>query len=164
MLREMWLNIGVKKTDMHKGITVKALLDSDITGMFMDRKIAAKYGFKLQKLERPVVVRNVDETNNSTGAITHQVEVNMYYKNHVERIRMNVYNLEKTDVILEMLWLQAYNLEINWEMGEVKIMRYLPLNRRKIEKREDKRAKKRKRVATPEEEKIIKWVVDNKED
>jgi len=56
-------------------------------------------------LERPIVIRNVDRTNNSAGAIIHQVEVNVYYKSHVERIRMDVCNLGKTDVILEMPWL-----------------------------------------------------------
>ena len=69
----------------------------------MDRKIAAKYRFRLQKLERPVMVRNIDRTNNSGRAITHQVEVNTYYKSHVERMRMDVCNLERTDIILEML-------------------------------------------------------------
>jgi len=81
---------------------VKALLDSGITGMFMDKKMAAKHGFRLQKLERPVAVRNIDRTNNSKGAITHQVEVNMYYKSYVERIRMDICDLGKTDMILEM--------------------------------------------------------------
>jgi len=47
MSREVWLNIRVKKVDMHKGITVKVLLDSSTTGMFMDRKMAARNGFKL---------------------------------------------------------------------------------------------------------------------
>jgi len=56
-------------------------------------------------LERPIVVRNVDRTNNSAGAISYQVKVNVYYKSHVERIRMDVCNLGKTDVILEMPWL-----------------------------------------------------------
>ena len=56
---------------MHEGITVKALLDSGATGMFIDRKMVAKHGFRLQKLKRPVVVRNVNRTNNSAGAITH---------------------------------------------------------------------------------------------
>jgi len=73
--------------------------------MFMDRKMAAKYGFRLQKLERPVVVRNVNGMNNSTGAITYQVKTNMYYKNHVERMQMNICNLGKMDIILGMLWL-----------------------------------------------------------
>ena len=48
------------------------------------------------------MVRNVDRTNNSAGAITHQVEANVYYKGHVERIRMNMCNLEKTNIILGM--------------------------------------------------------------
>jgi len=52
-------------------MTVKMLLDSSTTGMFMDRKIAARNRFKLQKLKKPVVVRNVDGTNNSRGAIIH---------------------------------------------------------------------------------------------
>ena len=86
--------------DTYEGVIVKALLDSGVTGIFMDKKMAAKHGFRLQKLERPVAVRNVDGMDNSGRAITHQVEVNMYYKSHVERIRMNVCELGKTDVIL----------------------------------------------------------------
>jgi len=73
MLREVWLNIGVEKIDMHEGVMIKALLDSGATGMFMDRQTAARHGFKLQKLERPIAIRNVDGTNNGRGAITYQV-------------------------------------------------------------------------------------------
>jgi len=102
MLREVWLNIGIEKVDTHEGITIKALLDSGATEMFMDKKTVAKHGFKLQKLKRPIVVRNINGTNNSGGAITHQMEVNVYYKNHVERIGMDVCDLGKTDVILGM--------------------------------------------------------------
>ena len=76
--------------DMHKGVTIKALLDSGATEMFMDKRMAARHGFKLQKLERPIIVRNVNGTNNSREAITHQVEVNVYYKGHVERMRMDI--------------------------------------------------------------------------
>jgi len=96
------MSIGVEKLDMHKGITVKALLDSSATGMFMDKRMVARHGFKLQKLERLIIVRNVDGTNNSKEAIMYQVECNVYYKGHVERIRMDVYDLGKTEVILGM--------------------------------------------------------------
>ena len=99
------MNIGVEKVDTHKDITVKVLLDSGMTKMFIDKKMVAKHGFRLQKLERPVTVRNVDGTNNSGGAITHQVKVNVYYKNHIGRMRMDVFNLGRTDIILGMLWL-----------------------------------------------------------
>jgi len=153
MLREVWLNIGVEKVDTYKSITVKVLLDSGAMGMFMDKKMAARHGFRLQKLERPVIVRNVDGTNNSREAITYQVEVNVYYKNHVERMKMNICDLGRTDEILGMPWLQAHNLEINWKIGEVKITRCLPLYRRNTKSKEEKKVKQ---VVTLEEEKIVR--------
>jgi len=65
------MTIGVEKLDMHKSITIKALLDSGVTEMFMDKRMAARHGFKLQKLDRLIMVRNIDGTNNSGGAITY---------------------------------------------------------------------------------------------
>ena len=85
----------------------------------------------------------------------------MYYKGHVERIRMDVCDLGKTEVILGMLWLQAYNPEINWETGEVKMMRCPPLCRGNEKLKGERRVK---RVAMLEEEKIVRWAVDDKED
>jgi len=42
--------------DTHKGITVKALLDSGTTGILMDKKMVKKHSFKLQKLKKPLIV------------------------------------------------------------------------------------------------------------
>ena len=141
MLREVQLNIGVEKVDMHEGITVKTLLDSGVTGMFIDKRITARHRFRLQKLERPVTVRNIDKTNNSGKVIIYQIEVNVYYKNHIERIRMDIYNLERIDVILGMPQLQAYNPEINWKIGEVKMTKCPPLYGRNIKSKEEKKVK-----------------------
>jgi len=138
---------------------VKALLDSGMTGMFMDRRVVAKHGFRLQKLKKSITVRNVNGMNNSRRAITHQIEANVYYKGYVERMRIDVCNLGKTEVILGMPWLAAYNLEINWETGEVKMTRFLPLCSGKGHKKG-----KVKQIATLEEEKIIRWAIDDKED
>jgi len=46
---------------------------------------------------------------NAGGAITHQVEYNMFFKEYVERMRIDVCNLGKMEVILEMPWLTAHN-------------------------------------------------------
>jgi len=54
-LMEIWLN--------------KVCDNSSTIEVFMDRKIAARHGFKLQKLESLIQVRNVDGTNNSARAI-----------------------------------------------------------------------------------------------
>jgi len=56
----------------------------------------------MEKLKKPLLVRNMDGTVNVEGAIIHQIECNMFFKGHIERARMDVYNLEKTKVILEM--------------------------------------------------------------
>jgi len=97
------MNIKVKKLDMHEGVTVKTLLDSGATGMFIDKRIVARHGFKLQKLERPIIVRNMNGTNNNGEVITYQVKVNIYYKKHVERMRIDGCELGKTEIILGML-------------------------------------------------------------
>ena len=86
----------------YESVTVKVLLDSGITGMFMDRKIVARNRFKLQKLKRPMVVRNMDGINNSREAITHQMEVIVYYKSYVERMKIDICDLGRIDIILDM--------------------------------------------------------------
>ena len=108
------------------------------------------------------MVRNIDRTNNSREAIIHQIEANIYYKGHVKRMRMDVYNLEKMEIILGMPQLAAHNPEINWETREVKITRCLPLCGKVKIKEEDKK-KRRKRVVILEEEKIIRQAIDDKE-
>jgi len=52
-------------------MTVKALLDSSATRIFINKKTAERHSFKLHKLERLLIVRNMDGTGNSRGNITH---------------------------------------------------------------------------------------------
>lgn len=49
--------------DTHKGMTVKVLLDSRATGLFVDKSFVENHGFKRKKLVKPIEVRNVDRTN-----------------------------------------------------------------------------------------------------
>jgi len=51
----------------------------------MDTKFTKEKRFKLEKLKTPLLVRNVDGTVNIGGAITRQMECNMFFKGHVER-------------------------------------------------------------------------------
>ena len=44
----------------------------------------------MKKLERPIQVRNVDGSFNKEGPIENMVEVNIYYKGHVERTEIDV--------------------------------------------------------------------------
>jgi len=157
-LREVWLNVGLEKVDIHEGVSVKALLDSGAMGLFMSKKLAERQGFKLEKLNKPIKVRNVDGSDNKGGSITHEVEVNLFYRGHVERVRMDVCELGKTEVILGMPWLAAHNPEINWEMGEVRMTRCPPLCGRSPEKRIVKR-----KQATEENRKDLRWTMEERE-
>jgi len=111
------MKVGLEKLKNHERVAVKVLLDNGATGLFMDMTFAKEKGFKMEKLKNPLLVRNMDRIANVGGAITYQVECNMFFKGHVERARMDMYNLGKTKVILGMPWLVTHNLEIDWEEG-----------------------------------------------
>ena len=82
----------------------------------------------------------------------------MYYKGHVERVRMDVCKLGKTEVILGMLWLAAYNPEINWKMGKVRITRCPPLCGQTPEKKVIKR-----RQSTKKNKSNLRWTMEERE-
>ena len=61
----------------------------------------------------------------------------------MKRIRMDVCDLGRTNIILGMPWLQAHNPKINWKTEEVKITRCPPICGRKIAVKEDIEKKKK---------------------
>ena len=117
------VKIGLERIDMQEEITVEALLDSGATGLVISSEFARKQGFKLKRLERPMQVRNVDRLFNKEGLIENTVEVNIYYKGHVERTEIDVIGVQKWLVILGMPWLACHNPKIDWKTGEVKMTR-----------------------------------------
>ena len=133
------MKVGLEKLKSHEEIAVKVLLDSEVIGLFIDTKFAKKKEFKLEKLKKPLLVRNVDGMANVREAITYQVKYNMFFKEDVERVQMDVYNLGKTKVILGMPWLAAHNPEIDWEKGEVKMIWCPPICRKKMQEMQEKR-------------------------
>ena len=117
-------------------------MDSGVTGLFMDTTFAKEKRFKIEKLKKLLLVRNVDGTANAGGAITHQVECNMFFKGHVERVKIDVCNLGKTELILGIPWLVAYNPEIDWEKGEVKITCCPPICEKRKQEGKEKKVRK----------------------
>ena len=173
MLREVTVKIGLERINTQEGITVETLLDSGTTGLVMSSEFAKKQSFKLKKLERPMQVRNVDRSFNKEGLIENTVEVNIYYKGHMERTEIDVIGGQKWSVILGMPWLACHNPEIDWRIGKVKITRcpeecgkqWRPVQsksgwekqkdeeaKEEVEKRKEEKEKKKKQ----KKEKIVK--------
>jgi len=150
------MKVGLEKLESHEGVAVKALLDSGATGLFMDTAFAKEKGFRMEKMKRPLLVKNVDRSVNIEEAIMYQVECNMFFKGYVERVRMDVCNLGKTEVILGIPWLAAHNPEIDWEKREVKITRCPPIyGKRKPEEKK----RKVKKVEKDEDKETLRELV-----
>ena len=187
-MREVTIKIGLERLDTQKGIMVEALLDSGATGLVMSSEFARKKGFKLKKLERLMQVRNVDRSFNREGLIENTVEINMYYKGHVERTEIDVIGGQKWGVILGMPWLERHNPGIDWKIEEVKMTRcpgecgrqWRPVQgksgwekQKKEEKREEagKRRKEKEKKKTRKKEKMMEvkkvaeeWEIWNEEE
>jgi len=52
LLREVTVKIGLERIDTQEGITVEALLDSDVTELVTSSEFARKLGLKLKKLDK----------------------------------------------------------------------------------------------------------------
>jgi len=148
--------VGLEKLESHEGVAVKALLDSRATGLFINTAFAKEKGFRMKRLKNPLLVRNIDGAVNMEGAITHQVECNMFFKEHVERVRIDMCNLGKTEVILGMPWLAAHNPEIDWEKGEVRMIHCPSICGKKKQEEEKKKVKKAEK---DEDEEVLRKLV-----
>ena len=89
----------------------------------MNSEFVGKNKFKKKKLDRPIYIRNMNNTFNHEGLIKYIVEIKMFYRGYKERTEINIIDEQKWSIILEMLWPTYHNLEINWKNREVKITR-----------------------------------------
>ena len=71
------------------------LLDSGATGLVMSKKFARRYKFKRTKLEKLVYMRNVDGILDYAGPIVDTVKVEIFFKEHIERMLVNVIEDQK---------------------------------------------------------------------
>ena len=122
-MREVTVNIGLKQEKEEEEIVTETLLDSGVTGLVISEEFAKKHRFRRTKLERLVYVRNMDGMLNYVEPIVDTVEVEMFFKGHKERMSIDVIGGQKWSMILGIPWLGHHNPEIDWKMGEVKMMR-----------------------------------------
>jgi len=83
----------------------------------------------------------------------------MFYKEHMKRVQIDVYELGKTDIMLGMPWLVAHNPEIDWEKGKVRITRCPLLCGKLIQIQ-----KKGRKEGREDEKKMVRWAVNEKKD
>jgi len=65
------MKVGLEKLENHERVAVKALLDSGATGLFINTTFAKEKGFKMEKMKKSLMVKNMDRMINVGEAIMH---------------------------------------------------------------------------------------------
>jgi len=166
--RSLTLKIELQTTDTGETKSVKALLDSGATGMFIDKDYVKENNFDTRKLSRPIPLRNVDGTPNEAGSVTEVVGLILRYKNHSEKAYFAVASLGNQKVIMGHTWLQKHNPDINWVTGDVSMSRCSGTccSGCQEEIREERRQRKliARRISTCSEGDVPQLLSDDEED
>jgi len=117
------LLVEIGTTDTSELHSVKALLDCGATGSFIVRDFVHSKGMNTRTLSCNIPVFNVDSSPNEVGQISKVMDVVLRYKTHSERMLLAVSGLGKQSLILGYDWLKDHNPRIDWEKGEVKMIR-----------------------------------------
>ena len=98
-----------------KTINTTALIDSGVTGNFMDVHLLSLDNPTLIRLPEPIIAYNVDGTKNLKGTIRWKAKTVLNLEDHSDPIELMILQLSKPRVILGMLWLKKWNPKINWD-------------------------------------------------
>ena len=98
-------------------IVDKAFLDCRATGKFIDQNYAKTQGLKLDQLDKPIKVYNVDGTLNKRGTIRQSVDLTINIHGKTSKETFLIIGLGKQRIILGFPWLTKMNLIIDWKKG-----------------------------------------------
>ena len=103
------------------GEKTRAMLDSGATGLFVNRKYAAKRNLPMFPLHDQLPLYNIDGTSNKAGTITHFCQARLVAGDHDQEWDFLVTDLGPEDLILGLPWLRAVNPKVDWEDGTVEL-------------------------------------------
>jgi len=105
--------VEIGTTDTSELYSVKALLDSEVTGSFIDRDFVCSKGINTRTLSRNIPVFNVNGSPNKAGQISKVVDVLLRYKTDSKRMLLAVSGLRKQSLILGYNWLKDHNPKVD---------------------------------------------------
>ena len=123
------ISLPISITNLSKNETVKtlALVDSGAGGKFINRKYTELLELPTQKLNKPMIARNVDGMINNAVTITSYVDLPLKVDGRTVNTQLLILELGSQRIILGFPWLQEHNPDINWKMGEFKWRPLKPL-------------------------------------
>ena len=91
----MTVKIVLKQEEDEEEIVVEMLLDNSATELIISLEFMRNNRFKKKRLEILIYVRNIDGTFNYEGLIEHMVEVELFYRGHKERTKIDIIGGQK---------------------------------------------------------------------
>ena len=117
--RSLKMKVVVESARGGRAVDVAALVDSGAMSTFVSQEFVNSIpDCEQYELERVIIARNSDGTENVNGSITHVVDLIMKKGQHREKITAYVAGI-KDKMILGHDWLQRHNPEIDWKKGLV---------------------------------------------
>ena len=141
------LKFPVQLSDGATSAKAEAMLDSGASSVFVNADYAARHGLRLRPLERPIHLRNADNSPNAIGCIRHDVLLTVDIQGHVEELAAAVANIGDDDMIIGIDWLRHHNPRIDWANDTVRFNRCPPNCDNELRKSALKAARKPRETA-----------------
>ena len=115
------MHIPISLRANKKVFQFNALIDSGAEGSFIHSNTVRENNIPTHPLKQPILVKNVDGSQNKEGIISQYVWKPLQLGNRVAYTQLLVTTIGKEEIILGLPWLQKTNPQIDWAQSTIQI-------------------------------------------
>ena len=115
------MHIPISLRANKKVFQFNALIDSGAEGSFIHSNTVREHNIPTHPLKQPILVKNVDGSQNKEGIISQYVWKPLQLGNRVAYTQLLVTTIGKEEIILGLPWLRKTNPQINWAQSTIQI-------------------------------------------
>jgi hypothetical protein len=97
------------------------MVDLGATSIFISKRFVKKNHVITAPLERPIVLLNIDGSQNKAGTIQQYTDLYLSTGDRETKWKMLVTDTGPEDLVLGLPWLRHANPDIDWEKGEMRL-------------------------------------------
>ena len=117
----MHFHIQVRLRGRNRSLKTAAMVNSGATSIFISERFVKKNHVITAPLERPIVLLNIDGSQNKAGTIQQYTELYLSTGDRETKWKMLVTDTGPEDLVLGLPWLRHANPDIDWEKGEMRL-------------------------------------------
>ena len=107
----------------YKTADLKAMLDCGASTNFIHPRLIKAKNITTWKISQPIPLRNIDNSMNAIGMITHEADIGLCIGSHREIATFAVADIGDDDIILGIDWLREHNPELDWRKEDIAFTR-----------------------------------------